>query len=402
MAYAPPTVGPAGLTIPSYQDIFNDNIAQFLKIYGSNQYVGVDSAIYQLLAIFSLKMSDVLKALQFVYNQSSPNTAVGAGLDRIIKLNGMARKPFSFSLVILTLTGTVGAVIPAGSAALDTNGNLWVIGGGVVIPGGGSINVNAQATLPGSITANAGQINTIATPVAGWTGVTNNAASTPGTPIETDSQVRARQAISVALPSKTMYTGTVAAIAALPTVTRYFVEENPTGGVDANGCPAHSITAVVEGGVQSAIAQAIYLNHGIGALMNGAVQGQTPNTVTVQVADPITGFVIPVSFINPPTYVPIFVIANVHLLPGGTSATLTAISAAIVNYLQSLQIGEVVTFSAIMAAAMAVTPNLSVPIFSIRSLFIGTSSNPTLTNDITMLFFQVAQGLAGNITVNSV
>lgn len=403
MAYAPPSIGPAGLSIPSYADIQTDNLAQFLKIYGQNQYIGIDSAIYQFIAILSLKNSDTLKALQYAYNQSSPNTAVGAGLDRIVKLNGLARKPYSFSSVVLTITGTPGTVIPIGSLAQDSNGNQWSTAGTVTIPGGGNINVTANATLPGSVTALAGTITIIATPIGGWTGVTNSAAATPGTPIESDSQLRARQAISVAAPSKTMYAGTVAALSALPGVTRLFVEENPTGAADANQCPAHSITAVVEGGVQSAIALAIYNNRGIGCLANSQVNGvNVSGSTVVNVADPITGFVIPIGFINPPTDIPIFVSISYHLLNASTPSQTAAIQTALVNYLNSLQIGELVTLSTLYAAAMAVNPNISNPLFKITALTFGTTASPAGQADVTMLFYQVAQGIPANVIVTAV
>lgn len=400
--YQSPSISAAGLSVPSYQDILADNIAQYLKIYGQNQYVKPDSAIYQLLAVLSLKQSDTMKALQYAYNQSSPATAVGAGLDRIVKINGLVRKPYSFSTVGLTVTGTPGTQIINGIAQ-DTNGNQWALASPITIPGGGSINVTATATLPGAITASIGTVNIIATPMGGWTGVTNAAAASPGTPVEMDSQLRARQAISVALPSKTMLNGTIAAIAQLTGVTRYNILENPTGATDSIGNPAHSLTAVVEGGTIQAIAQAIYNNRGIGCLTNGLASGSSVGgTQSVNVADPTTGFVLAIGFISPPTYVPIFVTVNAHLLQGGTSATITAIHDAIVNYLNSLQIGELVSFAALYAAAMSVNPNLSAPIFTINSLFSGTSAAPSGTADIAMLFYKVSQGISGNVVVNSV
>lgn len=401
MSYAPPIIGPAGLTVPSYTDIQDDNVQQYLNIFGSNQYVGVDSAIYQLLSILSLKNADCLTALQYAYNQSSPTTAVGAGLDRIVKLNGIARLAYSFSTAVVTATGTPGTVITNGLAQ-DTNGNQWLLPP-TTIPGGGSIMFTATCTTAGNITAVPGAISIIATPIGGWTGVTNAAAAVPGNPIETDSQLRARQAISVAIPSATRLAGTVAALRALPSIGRVTAYENPTGATDSLGNPAHSVTAVVEGGLtQLAIATAIYNNRGIGCLTNGNVSGSpVAQTVTVNVTDPNTGFVLPISYLTP-AYVPIYVSISVHLLPGGTSATLTAVQAAIVAYLNTLAIGESVVYSELWGAALNARSNPDLPTFSIRALTSGTSPSPVGTSDIALLFYQVSEGLNANVVVTSV
>jgi uncharacterized phage protein gp47/JayE len=403
MGYVAPSVGPAGLTIPSYKDILADNLAQFKAIYGANQYVGTDSAIYQFLSVLSLKMSDACQGLQLLYNQSSPLTAVGAGLDRIVKLDGIARKPFTFSIVILTIVGTPGTVITNG-VAQDGNGKQWLLPQPTVtIPGGGSIGVSASCTTPGNVTAEPNTITIIASPVGGWASVNNASAAIPGTPVETDSQLRARQAISVALPSQTRLAGTVADLLATPGVTRLNVLENPTGSVDSFGNPPHSITAVVDGtATQLAIATAIYNNRGIGCLTNGKVNGSpVGGTVVVNVTDPNTGYVLPISYLTP-TYVPIYVTMNVHLLAGGTSATLAAIQAAVENYLNSLEIGEPIVYSELWGAALSARSNPDMPTFSIHSVFSDIVPAPTGTVDIAMLFYQVSQGILANVVINSV
>lgn len=403
MSYSPPTIGPAGLTIPSYEEILDDNLQQFLKIYGQNQYIGRDSAIYQLLSIISLKQSDTCKGLQFDYNQSSPLTAVGAGLDRIVKINGIARKPYTYSTATLSVAGTPGTVISNG-VAQDQNGNQWLLPQpSITIPGGGSINVTATCTTPGPITADPGTISIIASPVSGWSTVTNVAPAIAGSPIETDSQLRARQAISVSVPSLTRFAATVADLLAVPGVTRINVLENPTGGVDAFGNPGHSITCVVDGtATQLAIATAIYNNRGIGCLTNGNVNGApVAGTVTVVVADPNTGYELPISYLTP-TEVPIYVTMNVHLLAGGTSATLAQIQADIVAYLNSLEIGEAVVFSELYGAALNARSNPDAPTFSIRSVASGVAPAPIGTTDIALLFYQVSQGANAQVVINSV
>lgn len=400
MSYVPPAVGPAGLTIPTYDDILQDLLSGFLSIYGSNQYVGTDSAIYQFLSIIAIKMSDTLKALQFAYNQSSPATAIGTGLDRLVKLNGLARLPFGFSTAQETITGTPLTVITNG-VVQDVNGNQWSLPSSVTIPAGGSIVVTVTCTTPGAVTAEPGEISIIATPVSGWASATNAAAAIQGTPVETDSQMRARQAISVALPSKTALAGTVAAIAAITGVTRYNVLENPTGSVDVYGNPPHSITAVVEGGTDLQVATAIYDNRSIGCYTNGAV--------SVSVTDPNTGYVMVMRF-DRPTYVPIFLAVQVKNLAGLTSSTVTAIQTALIDYLNSLQIGEEVSLSALYAVAMNVTPNLANPQFTVSSLKLGSSADGIFqtavnvggsgyaVNDVLTL----AGGTGGTVTVAAV
>lgn len=392
MAYAAPSLGPAGLTVPVYTDILADLIAQFQNIYGQNVYLGTDSADYQWISIVALKLNDAMQALQLVYNSRSPATATGAALASLGKLNGIAPNQASYSTCSVTCTGTVNQVLN-NIIAKDVNGYLWDLPTTFTIGAGGTITVTATCETSGNINAGAGQISLIATPAAGLVSLTNTTPAAPGNPVETDSQFRARQALSVALPSISMVAGTVAAVAATPGVTRWNVLENPTGSVDAYGNPAHSITCVVENGANAAIAQAIYNNRSIGCYTNG--------TTTVNVTDAYTGAVMPISFLRP-TYVPVYVSLSVHGLAGFTTATQTAMQTAIVNYLNSLQIGQTVVLSELYGAALTARTNPDAPLFSIRSLTLGTAASPTGTTDLTMLFSQVAQGVTANVVLTTV
>jgi uncharacterized phage protein gp47/JayE len=392
MAYAQPTITAAGLTVPGLTDIQQFYLSGFQSIYGSTVYQQPDDKDYQLIVAFAMKVSDVMKAVQLAYNARSPLTAVGADLDSIIKLNGLVRGGATQSTCPLVLSGASGAVITNGIVN-DPAGNAWALPPSVTIGPSGSATATATCSTPGPISAVAGTITLIATPTAGWVSVTNAVAATLGQLVETDSQLRARQALSVALPSMTMLQAVIAEIAATTGVTRYNVLENPTGAVDSFGNPAHSITAVVEGGANADIAQAIYSKRGIGVFTNG--------TTTVEVADQVNGTTIPISF-DRPTYVPIYVSMSVHGLTGFTSTTVTAIQTAIVNYLNSLQIGEEVTYSAMYGAALSVMSDLSLPQFSIKSVAIGTAASPTGTSDIAINFNQVAQGVTANVVITTV
>lgn len=376
--YLPASISPAGLTVPSYASILADNIQAFLNIYGTNQYVAYDSAIYQFLSILSLKQSDVNLALQLAYNQSSPQTAVGAGLDRQVKMNGLAREPFTYSTALLTVTGTSGFTFTNGFAQ-DQQGNLWALPSSVTITGG-SVNVTATCTTPGAIAAEPDTINIINTPIAGWTSVNNASAATTGLPVEPDSELRARQSISVALPSLTPLAATVAAVLAASGVIRIAPGyptpggpgssiENPTGATDSWGNPAHSISIVVQCTNTLTVARAIFDKKTIGCFTNG--------TTTVPVTDPNTGVVESISFYLQTSY-PIYLLISVHGYTGDpTSAVLAAIQASEVAYLNALAIGETVSIGSLYYEATAVNASVVNAAFGVQSLRVGVATATT-------------------------
>jgi uncharacterized phage protein gp47/JayE len=399
MAYVAPAITASGLSVPSFNDIQQSLLSSYQAIYGSTTALGNDNADYQWISSVSLKLSDVMSLCQLAYNARSPLTAVGADLDSVIKLNGIARLASSLSTAVLTLSGVAETTVANGIVA-DANGILWALPSTVTIGGGGTVSATATCQQSGAVTANE---NTINTPVggftAGWTGVTNPAPAVPGVGIETDSNLRARQSISVALPSETRLAATQAALEEVPNVTLAQAYENQTNVTDAYGNTGHSLTCVVQGGDPLAIATAIFDNRGIGP----NTQGATATAMTVvPVTDPNSGNITDIGFIIAQS-VPIYVSLSVHGLTSGfTTATQAAVVAALVSYLNSLGIGEEVTQSALYASAMSVITNLSQPIFSIRALTLGTAASPTGTTDITLDFYQVSSGESGNVILTVV
>jgi uncharacterized phage protein gp47/JayE len=395
--YVTPAVGLEGLVINSYQAILNALLQAFMGVYGQTVYLQPDSADYQFISAIAAFIYDCQSTAQLAYNARSPVTAIGSDLDGIVKLNGLVRKAATFSTALVTVAGVPFTVILAG-VCQDLNGFLWNLPANITIPSAGNANFTVTCQSPGNIQAVPGSISIINNPQAGWVSVTNPGAASPGQPIESDSELRARQAISVALPSSTLLAGTAAEVAAVPGVTRSSVLENPTGAVDALGNPPHSITVVVEGGNATAIAQAIYDNKGIGPTVNGT--NPATGAIAVVITDPNNGNLSQTIYFYPPTYVPIFVSATIKPFAGYTSATTAAIQADIVTYLNELQIGESVIYSEIYGAALNARPNPAAPLFSITALTMGIAATPTGVVDIPLLFYQVSQGLPANVVLN--
>ena len=389
MAYFAPYIDETGLHVPTYQDILTDQIEQAKNIYGQDIYLGTDSQDYQYISTFAAKMNDTLQAIQLAYDSRGPSTAIGSGLDVVVKSNGIKRNAVTYSTAVVTLLGLPNTVINNGTVQ-DISKYYWNLPSSVTIGIGGTVDATVTCQTPGNILANAGDINIIATPTLGWTSVTNTLAAVQGVNIETDSQLRGRQAISTAQPSRTVLEGTKGAIAAVVGVTRFIVYENPTNATDTKGLPAHSITAVVEGGDNADIAQVIFLKKGPGCFTNG--------TTVVDVTDQF-GQVLPIGFYRP-SYVDVDVVVNVKQLTGYTTATTATIKAALVNYLDSLSIGDDLPASSLWGSALSAMINLSKPIFSITSLTLAKHGLIQGTVDIVTAFNEVVRGNISYLTIN--
>lgn len=234
--------------------------AQYQSIYGDDVYLEADSMDGQFLAIVAQAFYDTAVLGASVYNSFSPLTAQGVGLSRVVKINGLTRNIPSYSTAVLTIVGINGTVITNG-VAQDSLGQLWNLPTTVTIPGGGTIAVTATSQVIGFITAASNSITKIYTPTQGWQTVNNDAAATPGAPVEADSGLRQRDEVSTANPSLTVFEGTLGAVANVSGVTKVSDGyENDTGSTDANGIPAHTISVVVAGGANADVAQAIQVH----------------------------------------------------------------------------------------------------------------------------------------------
>lgn len=394
MAYFEPYIDESGLHIPTYQDIKDDLVSEAKNIFGDDIYLENDSMDYEYISAIALKMYDTLNSIVYAYNSRSPITAIGSGLDTVVKINGLKRKAASYSTCVVTLTGTPKTIIKSG-VVQDISGNNWNLPSNITIPEEGEIEVSAICTVLGSVSALVGDINKIATPQLGWISVANKVNAVLGQPVETDAQLRARQAVSTALPSQTLLEGTIAGIVSVEGVTRQRVYENDTNNSSKTeenpyGLPAHSITAVVEGGLDKDIAEQIYIRKGVGCYTNGTTEVQVTNKYDIT---------IPIRFYRP-SYVDVDITVNIKKYAGYTDNVVDNIKNNILNYLNKLNIGDNLPTSLLWNSALTANPDLTSPIFSITSLTAGKHSSSQGTDDIETNFNEVIQGNIENIIVN--
>lgn len=380
-------VDATGFHAPDYPTVLASLQADYRTIYGADTYLEADSQDGQWVAIQALAIFDTIQVAAAVYNSFSPLTAQSDALSRQVKINGLRRLVATYSQVDLALVGVNGTTILNGQVE-DTLGQKWNLPASVVIPGAGTITVTATAKDIGAIAASAGTVTKISTPTLGWQTVTNAAAAVAGNPIESDAALRARQALSTALPSRSVLEGTVGAISALLGVTRLRGYENDGTATDANGLPAHSIALVVEGGVSQDIGNAIATKKTPGTVTYG--------TTAITTADAY-GLLNVINFYRP-TAATIGVEVTVTALAGYTTGFQDVIKAAVAAAITALNIGDDVLLTKLYVPAN-LPGTAAGATFNITLLRIKKNAGAFGTADIVLAFNEVAQCAAANITV---
>lgn len=389
MAYFSPYIDETGMNIPAFEDIRDDLIASMKQIFGQDIYIDEDSMDYQQISIFARKIYDTNSLALLVYNNRTPNTAIGASLDNLCALVGITRKPATFSTVQLTITGDPNTVINNGKAFDGTN--TWLLPDTVTIPSNGIITVECQCEVAGNITAASNTITQIMTPTYGWLSVTNNYSAVPGSDIESDTELRGRFAKSTELPSSTVIDGITAAIESVEGVTRVAAYENDTNSTSSEGFPAHSITYVVEGGSNAEVGEQIYYKKTPGCYTNG--------TTSVQIASSY-GLPATIRFYRP-TYKNIYVNIALTKLPTFTDSYLDDIKDAIVKYINDLQISDDVYTNMIMAVALGQMGQITSPAYSITSVQLSTDGTTYSSSDVSCAFNEAATISRENINITA-
>jgi uncharacterized phage protein gp47/JayE len=361
----------------------------YKAIYGEDSYLEPDSQDGQLLAILAQAFYDTAALGGSVYNSFSPVTAQGVGLSRNVKINGLARRIPTRSTADLTIVGQSGTVITNG-VAIDILEQKWNLPVSVLIPDEGEIIVTATADEDGAIAAGADSINRIFTPTLGWQTVNNEAEATPGAPVESDAELRLRQAVSTANPSLTVLEGTIGGVSNLTGVSKVRGYENDTNSTDGDGIPAHSVSLVVVGGDVEEIAQEIALHKTPGT----GTYGTTSRTVYDSHGMPLD-----IKFYRP-TDVTIKVQIVIEVNESWSSDYEDLIKAAVADVINANQIGNTVLITKLFAPAYLIgTP--AGQSYDIVSLEIGKNSDPLDTINIPLAFNEDAVCIAASdVTVS--
>lgn len=341
-------------------------VGSYTTIYGPDVYLGSDSQDGQWLGIVAQALYDTSALGSSIYNSFSPSTAQGVGLSRVVKINGLRRQSATNSTVELVIGGTAFSSIING-IAIDDLSQQWSLPVTVTIPVEGTITVTATSITPGAIQAQPTTIQGIFTPTQGWQTVINPTAATVGQAFETDAILRNRQSTSTAVPAQTVFDATIGAVANVPGVTALSPYENDTDITDGNGLPPHSISLVVEGGIDTDIAQTI-------------LDYKTPGTNTFGTTSiPLTdakGVPITINFFRP-TLAAIAVQVTLIPLPNWISSNEDIIAAAIAAYINATHIGGSIILTQLYAVAY-VPNSTAANSFNIESIELAIQATGTI------------------------
>lgn len=241
--------------------------------------------------------------------------------------------------------------------------------------------VAVEASVAGPIEQAANTIATIRTPVLGWDSATNPQAASAGRYEETDEQLRARWRNTKFQFATNIVESLYSSIFSLEGVTNVVIYENDTDEVDEIGVNPHSFLTLVDGGLESDIAKAIWQNRpaGIGS------QGNT----AIDIVDSF-GYVRTVNF-SRPVEVPIFIELSIQTDSRFPEDGENKIREALISYINNLTINDDVVYSRLY------TPINTVAGHQVNSLRIGTSSDNLGFSNVTTNFDEIAKTQAVNI-----
>lgn len=323
------TIDATGLHLPTYAEGLSYFQGAFRAIYGEDVVLEPSTQDGQFMALLARALKQCNDSVAQAYNAYSPATAQGTGLSSNVKINGVARKTPSRSSVDLRIVGQAGATLLSGVVS-DDQGSTWTLPASITIPLSGELLVSATAADLGAIVAEPNTITTFVTVQQGFQTVANPSAAVPGAPVETDADLRRRQALSTSLPSRALLEGMLGAILALPGVSRTRAYENDTNITDASGIPGNCLAFVVEGGDAAAIAALIAQKKDPGVGTYGDV---------LTVLTDAYGIPHPIRFFRP-QQIPVAWYVALRPLPGYTLDIRNQIQQALATWTNALGIGN--------------------------------------------------------------
>ena len=371
-----------GFTVKSAAEITADLDAKFVGTFGSQFDTSAESPDGQLIGIVAKLLEDVWQQAEGAYNAYSPSNAYGVGLDKVAEINGITRITNLPTSVAITFSGTAGTVVPAGYIVKTVDGLEFATVAVAVIPA----IVTAKCTTQGAIKILANEVHVLTTAIAGLTSATNLEPGITGIVREEDPAFRARRENSTISRGTSSIDAIYEGVKSLNLPYIAIIENTTSATVD--GVPANSFLVVVEGGTPAEVSQVIYDNKPQGITSYGSI---------VTVVNDSKGYPHNIG-ISRPTPIDISVTTSITNLPGASVDSATLVKAAIVDYVNNLNISEDVYWSYFFSAILEVVPNIKINSLQIKFTVGGTFD----TTDLVITPQQRARTDASKVVVSVV
>ena len=371
-----------GFTVKSAAEITADLDAKFVGTFGSQFDTSAESPDGQLIGVVAKLLEDVWQQAEGAYNAYSPSNAYGVGLDKVAEINGITRITNLPTSVAITFSGTAGTVVPAGYIVKTVDGLEFATVAVAVIPA----IVTAKCTTQGAIKILANEVHVLTTAIAGLTGATNLEPGITGIVREEDPAFRARRENSTISRGTSSIDAIYEGVKSLNLPYIAIIENTTSATVD--GVPANSFLVVVEGGTPAEVSQVIYDNKPQGITSYGSI---------VTVVNDSKGYPHNIG-ISRPTPIDISVTTSITNLPGASVDSATLVKAAIVDYVNNLNISEDVYWSYFFSAILEVVPNIKINSLQIKFTVGGTFG----TTDLVLTPQQRARTDASKVVVSVV
>lgn len=447
---------PAGFLRPDFQTI-RAEVAEDCRVeLGIPDLVLQGGKWGRFIDLFSTHESKLWDAMQVVYESRTPKGAQGLALDDISALTGTRRLKPRKSRAVLRLVGTAGATAPQDFTAAITgtgtrfltladatleaadawaattpyaltdvvtlggyvyeattagvSGSVGPVGPGTALADGtvvwkslGNGNavalVTADAEVTGPVVATAGTINQIVTSVAGVSAVANPADAAVGDNREEDPALRIRRENELRAPGAAAADAIRARVLRVGNGTNYPVEACTVFFNDydwpVDGLPAKSFEVVVQGGLDAAVALAIWKAKPVGIYSHGAT------AVTVQDAtgkDQVVRLTRPEPLL---LYVAITIEKGKEWPadPADAAALIDSIKKSVASYNTQLSLGERAVRNFLFGLTRVAGDSV---ISDVPQLFIGLAPNPTGTANIQPTSRQIVRLDTSRISVTAI
>jgi hypothetical protein len=387
-----------GVIIPDTADILATVQDEFKSALGQGLDISPETPQGRLITAEVASRVAVINNNAAIANQINPNIAGGIFLDAIWALMGGERTLSTASTVMATVSGVPNdTIIPAGSRAQTTSGDVFYSSSGVRIGSTGKEVVKFISNDMGPIVALAGTLTTIIDDAIGWETINNFQDATLGTLTQSDTSARLSRRRTLGLIGVSMPEAITSFVYNVTGVKSLSFRENTTSSpitIDNVTLAPHSIYLCVDGGSDLGVATAIYNSKSAGAGYNG--------TTTISVTDSVSNQSQDVKFSRP---VLINISASVQVkYSTGITDPAASVRNAILSYAAGTVDGEdgFVVGRNISAFELAGAINIIYPQLFVTSVQVGLTSagqGGLGVSEIPILISQKATITTGNIAV---